>query len=168
MYSFKYFIGKYSELFGRHTKTLQVCSNIVVFSLSKCRIKDYLILQKQPANNSHEVDIDFRGRRSRRRHTDNKKRQKTLKISFGTTLIGTGVHHEIQSSFSRDRNMNLIENQERWQLRRDDRVVPSSVLEKRSTDQVSCNQHKNTKMILLCRNCRLRRTLIYCSGIISL
>jgi hypothetical protein len=115
---------------------------------------------------TREVDIDFRDKRSRRQHTDNNMCSLEVKTTKNLEDLvrdntdrdqasqkkfdkdATGVRHEIQSSLSPrqehefDKNSRTVAIRE---LRRDEPVVPSSVLETRSTDQISCDQYKNTK-----------------------
>ncbi|PKK57172.1 hypothetical protein RhiirC2_798551 [Rhizophagus irregularis] len=62
--------------------------------------------------------------------------------------VTTGFRHEIQSSLSLRRE-HEFDTKSRTvairELRRDERVVPSSVLETRSSDQILCNQYRITR-----------------------
>uniref|UniRef100_U9UTM9 Uncharacterized protein n=1 Tax=Rhizophagus irregularis (strain DAOM 181602 / DAOM 197198 / MUCL 43194) TaxID=747089 RepID=U9UTM9_RHIID len=88
---------------------------------------------------TRDVDIDFRNRRRRGLHTDS---------NMCNLEITTGFQHEIQSSLSLRRE-HEFDTKSRTvairELRRDKRVVPSSVLETRSSDQISCNQYRITR-----------------------
>ncbi|PKC57390.1 hypothetical protein RhiirA1_541633 [Rhizophagus irregularis] len=115
---------------------------------------------------TRDVDIDFRNRRRRGLHTDSNmcslevKTTKNLEDLVRDNIdrdqecqkkfnkITTGFRHEIQSSLS-PRREHEFDTKSRTvairELRRDKRVVPSSVLETRSSDQISCNQYRITR-----------------------